>query len=356
MSSDEDDEQNPQFLKKRHIRYMVRCLELLPSHASHSDSVRLSVAYFAISGLGLLNALSSIEQHRTSIIEWIYKLQIESKSERGGFLGSTNILLDESNVNLDSLKFITSHITMTYTGLASLLTVGDDLSRVNKPCIIAGLRALQQPDGSFCSSLTNQEKDMRFVYCAAAISYILDDWSGMDIEKTIDFIFQCISYDNGIGQNPGLESHGGSTYCAIATLSLINQLDRLGPRRLDGLRRWLIMRQISGFQGRPNKPEDTCYSFWIGASLKLLGILDKTDKRSNKAFIMSTQDAFIGGFSKWVDTIPDPMHTYLGIAGLSLINFSNLDYIHPALNITQTAFQHLETIHVKWRMEKSQVK
>ena len=29
------------------------------------------------------------------------------------------------------------------------------------------------------------------------------------------------------------------------------------------------MRQQSGFQGRPNKPVDTCYSFWVGATLKV---------------------------------------------------------------------------------------
>lgn len=35
------------------------------------------------------------------------------------------------------------------------------------------------------------------------------------------------------------------------------------------LRRWLILRQQSGFQGRPNKEIDTCYSFWIAAALKV---------------------------------------------------------------------------------------
>lgn len=38
---------------------------------------------------------------------------------------------------------------------------------------------------------------MRFVYCAACISYVLDDWSGMDVEKTIQFIksaMVCLSH------------------------------------------------------------------------------------------------------------------------------------------------------------------
>lgn len=39
------------------------------------------------------------------------------------------------------------HVAMTYTGLCSLLILGDDLSRVNKQACMAGLRALQLEDG-----------------------------------------------------------------------------------------------------------------------------------------------------------------------------------------------------------------
>ena len=38
---------------------------------------------------------------------------------------------------------------------------------------------------------------------------------------------------------------------------------------LEKIKRWCLVRQKSGFQGRPNKPVDTCYSFWVGASLKV---------------------------------------------------------------------------------------
>lgn len=30
------------------------------------------------------------------------------------------------------------------------------------------------------------------------------------------------------------------------------------------------MRQQNGYHGRPNKPVDTCYSFWVGATLKVV--------------------------------------------------------------------------------------
>jgi len=39
------------------------------------------------------------------------------------------------------------HIAMTYTALLSLVILGDDLSRVNKSAVIAGLRQLQLVDG-----------------------------------------------------------------------------------------------------------------------------------------------------------------------------------------------------------------
>ena len=45
------------------------------------------------------------------------------------------------------------HVAMTYTALASLLILGDDLSRVNKAAILEGLRALQLPDGRYCEWL-----------------------------------------------------------------------------------------------------------------------------------------------------------------------------------------------------------
>jgi geranylgeranyl transferase type-1 subunit beta len=39
------------------------------------------------------------------------------------------------------------HLAMTYMGLASLIILGDDLSKVNRAAIIEGVRALQQEDG-----------------------------------------------------------------------------------------------------------------------------------------------------------------------------------------------------------------
>jgi geranylgeranyl transferase type-1 subunit beta len=103
------------------------------------------------------------------------------------------------------------------------------------------------------------------LFCACAISYILNDWSGINVSLALTYIYSSQSYDGGFAQGPGEESHGGSTYCALASLWLMNEIPTIKNKTL--LTEWLLLRQNQGFHGRINKPDDTCYSFWIGASL-----------------------------------------------------------------------------------------
>jgi len=49
---------------------------------------------------------------------------------------------------------------------------------------------------------------LRTIYAACAISYLLNDWSGVDIEKACSFILSCQNYDYAFGFLPGGESHG----------------------------------------------------------------------------------------------------------------------------------------------------
>lgn len=64
------------------------------------------------------------------------------------------------------------------------------------------------------------------------------------------------------------DEKGGLTFCAIATLKLMGCLEtELSEYEIKKLQRWCLFRQVSGFHGRPNKPVDTCYSFWVGATL-----------------------------------------------------------------------------------------
>uniref|UniRef100_A0A8R1EDW3 Prenyltransferase alpha-alpha toroid domain-containing protein n=1 Tax=Caenorhabditis japonica TaxID=281687 RepID=A0A8R1EDW3_CAEJA len=113
---------------------------------------------------------------------------------------------------------------------------------------------------------------MRFVFCATAICKILQSEDTIDWKKLGTFLRKSLNIDGGIGQAANDESHGGSTFCAIASLSLSNRLwseEILTKKEINRLIRWAIQKQDIGFHGRAHKPDDSCYAFWIGATLKL---------------------------------------------------------------------------------------
>jgi len=86
------------------------------------------------------------------------------------------------------------------------------------------------------------------------------------------------------------------------------------------------------------------------------------EKNMNKQYIYSTQGVFTGGFAKQPDSFPgmkqfklaitndslsDPLHSYLGLCGLSLGGDPSLQPICPTLNITKRAAEWLSTLHSK---------
>lgn len=324
---------------------------MLPSESAMFDYSRLTILYFVLIGLDILGGLKTLsKQYKEQIVEWVYKLQLVPDGNcpvhKCGFMGSTTVIHLKNKPGCE--KYCESNVAMTYMALCILITLGDDLSRVNKSAVLQGVASLQNSDGSFRSNYERGESDLRFVYCSLAICNILNDSSTINVNNAVKFISKCLNYDGGFGQNPGTESHGGSTYCAIASLSMLNSLGIvLDKHKSRVVERWAINRQIKGgFQGRPNKDPDTCYSFWLGATLSMLGSLDRINKNNNRHFVLHNANPVIGGFSKNVESIPDPMHTCLSLCGLSLIGEDSLNPINPVLNITVRATDHLKRINL----------
>ncbi|XP_014672537.1 PREDICTED: protein farnesyltransferase subunit beta-like [Priapulus caudatus] len=80
----------------------------------------------------------------------------------------------------------------------------------------------------------------------------------------------CQTYEGGFGGLPGMEAHGGYSFCALAALILLNK-EKLCD--VDALLRWTTNKQMrfeGGFQGRTNKLVDGCYTFWQGAIVPLI--------------------------------------------------------------------------------------
>jgi len=251
---------------------------------------------------------------------------------------------DPSGQLITSYPHDQGHIAMTYVALAMLLILGDDLSRVNKKAIVSAIRFLQQPSGNMSPSSGGCESDMRYVYCVCCVCYMLNDWSGFDKERAVNYILLSQSYDYAFGQAPDEESHGGSTYCALASLLLMGRLHDL-PNK-DMLLKWLLYRQQLGFNGRPNKLQDTCYSFWVGASIRLLGHFDLIMERHTRNFTLSCQRKN-GGFAKWPEAKQpaDVLHTYFGLCGLSFTGEKGIAPVHPGLGFSVRAHDRLLALH-----------
>ena len=226
----------------------------------------------------------------------------------------------------------------------------------------------------FSVSISNSggsENDLRFVYCAAVVCHLLGDMSAIDRPSVLQYICSCLGYAGALGQGSLQESHGGSTYCGVAALYLLGALekddDTLSATQKEKLIRWLLCRQEDienilklrfdednviggGLQGRPNKPADSCYTFWVGAALKMLQVSDLVDSPALRDFVLSTQDPIIGGMGKYSSSKPDGLHTFLSISGLSLLGLDDeLLPVHPAINVTERAVRHWKTLDMEGR-------
>ncbi|PKI74708.1 hypothetical protein CRG98_005035 [Punica granatum] len=211
------------FDREKHVAYLEMMYQMLPHHYQSQEINRLTLAYFVISGLDLLNALDRVD--KDAVAEWVLSLQAyprrKDELQNGEFYGfhgsrSSQFPLEENGVLIHN----GSHLASTYCALAILKIVGYSLSNLDYEVILKSMKNLQQTNGSFMPIHTGAETDLRFIYCAAAICFMLGDWSGMDREKAKDYILNCQSYDGGFGLIPDSESHVAQVVLHIVLLHL----------------------------------------------------------------------------------------------------------------------------------------
>ncbi|KAL8051425.1 hypothetical protein ABFX02_06G147300 [Erythranthe guttata] len=337
------------FDRDRHILYLQMMYQLLPSPYQGQEINRLTLAYFVISGLDILSALDRVDKE--SVINWVLSLQAHPKNEDAlengqfyGFHGSRSSQFQSNDSGASTPNG--SHLASTYCALAILKSVGYDLSLIDAELLLKSMKNLQQPNGCFMPIHTGGETDLRFVFCAAAICSMFKNWSGMDREKAKEYIISCQSYDGGFGLIPGSESHGGATYCAVASLKLMGFIDedalsknaRCHCINVPLLLEWSLQKQAvdGGFQGRSNKPTDTCYAFWIGGVLRILRADKFINKKALREFLLTCQSKY-GGFSKFPRLLPDIYHSYYGFCAFSLLKEPALNSLSVELGLTDVA-------------------
>jgi len=108
-------------------------------------------------------------------------------------------------------------------------------------------------------------------------------------------------------------------------------LDRLDIVNANTLGWWLSERQVpnGGLNGRPEKLEDVCYSWWALATLVIIGKPHWIDQSKLTSFILSCQDPDGGGIADRPDDMPDVWHTVFGLAGLSMLGYEGLKPVDP---------------------------
>lgn len=150
----------------------------------------------------------------------------------------------------------------------------------------------------------------------------------MDVNKAVDYIISCANFDGGYGVSPGAESHSGQIFACLGALSIAKRIDVVN---IDKLGRWLSERQLEcgGLNGRPEKKEDVCYSWWVATSLAMIGRLHWIDGEKLTNFILKCQDTEEGGFADRPGDMVDVFHTCFGVAGLSLLGFPGVEEVDP---------------------------
>ncbi|KAJ5084362.1 hypothetical protein NUU61_008941 [Penicillium alfredii] len=250
-------------------------------------------------------------------------------------------------------------------------------------------------------------RDLRYCCCAAGTRYILrgkagkglEDVEDIDVPKLVSFIGACQTYDGGMAESPFRESHGGHTYCAISSLDFLNRVSNdvksvpllsFGSKENEALLAWLVSRQTAkiseseldedgsdtqdeqsidtieadsrisalpdiqsisadtilyaGFNGRCNKIADTCYSFWNGATLRMLDRYSLIDGDSNRRYLLEKTQHMVGGFGKGIGDPPDLLHSYFGMVSLAFQGEAGLSQVDPTVVTSKRTVQHLESL------------
>lgn len=227
------------------------------------------------------------------------------------------------------------------------------------------LSLFNEQSGLFWGDQSRLEEDNRFLYCAVNALAHLGALDRLDKERAVEGVLSCVNFDGGFGRVQGAESHAAQGECAISskqiiprqltpltasrpafvclgTLSILSSLHRL-PHDGQRAASWLSERQLpgGGLNGRPQKLEDVCYSWWVLSSLSMLGKLDWIDGPKLRKFILSAQDPDLGGIADRPGNVSDVYHTFFGCAGLSLLGYEGLEPIDPVYAMPQRVMRQL---------------
>ncbi|KAK9113768.1 hypothetical protein Syun_020565 [Stephania yunnanensis] len=236
--------------RDNHVEYLTKGLKQLGPNYAVLDANRPWLCYWILHSIALLGDFIDCNLENDAV-DFLNRCQ----DANGGYAGGPAQL---------------PHLATTYAAVNSLITLGGEkaLSSINREKMHGFLLRMKDPSGGFRMHDAG-EMDVRACYTAISVASVLDILDYDLVQNVGNYILSCQTYEGGIAGEPGSEAHGGYTFCGLATMILINEVERLD---LPSLLEWVVFRQgvECGFQGRINKLVDGCYSFWQGGVCALM--------------------------------------------------------------------------------------
>ena len=288
-----------EFLKEKHLKYLdmvKKSRDFFSYGGVIREHLGLPGAYWSLTSCYLLKKQIT-DSTKEELLKWIESCQ----NNDGGFGGNTN---HDSNITCTLYALI---IYMLF----------EKLEKVDKKKIKEYVFSLYNSEiGAFKGDLYG-EIDGRFVYSAIYCLKIIKEEIP---KKCISFFEKCFNYDGGFGGTPGAESHAAYTFCAVGGISIMNALKFFDEEKI---MKFLAIRQTStgGFNGRPEKLPDVCYSWWVLSSIKAIPRnYEIVDLKALEGYILKCQDNEDGGFTDRPGNGNDVFHTFFALAALAIID------------------------------------
>lgn len=290
------------FSKDLHVKY-VQDLDSKLTRKSYeywlSEHLRLNGLYWGVMALATMDRLDALPKEE--VIAFVMSCY---DSRTGGFA---------------AFPRHDAHVLTTLSGLQILLIYDslDSLDSLQRQQTIDFVMGLRLPDGSFKGDRFG-EVDTRFVFVSLYILTLLESVTPEVAEDAAKFIEDSSNFDGGYGMYPGAESHAAQVYVCLGALALCDRLDTVSSNTAS----WLSERQIlpsGGFNGRPEKLPDVCYSWWVLLSLAMLGKEHWISFEALEKFILECQDLEHGGFADRPDNQTDVYHTCFALTGLGMM-------------------------------------
>lgn len=321
-----------QELKPMALRYVLSCLKEdggfgpNPEYKSNLISTFNALQLFFILGVPF---------YSDSTIKFVLKLQNLNGAFMNDHYGELDTRIDCCAIlSLHLLYLMREHVTpcneFTFEQ-ARQLRCAIDLFSTTSGCNSSGSSAnvsndLQNKIDHVCANNVDFGRER----LAEPIPRDFLDEIGLDLDQTLYHLLSCNNYDGGFGQIEGSESHAAHVFCVVTSLRSLGKLESFDKKKTID---FLVFRQLEsgGFNGRVNKKEDVCYSFWAFSSLLILGSKD-IDTGKLTEFILSCQGDE-GGFSDRPGNQCDLYHLMFSLSSLSLLGKHDLESMDPGFAI-----------------------